>query len=170
MMATVTLDQFHRNIREMVRTGEMGRALHRAASQSAGEMVGNTQDNYLRGPRPAFLGRVSGALARSVRFKTTPRNNGITVNLMAGGGPESVDYARVHELGDNRTITVKQHTRTMVFGKTVAPFSVGPYGRKQNVRARPYLKPSRNEILRERVPAIFTEEIRETMQRLFTGG
>ena len=139
MMADISISQFRDNLREMVRTGEMGRALHRAASQSAGEMVGNTQDNYLRGPRPAFLGRVSGALARSVRFKTTPRNNGITVNLMAGGGPESVDYARRHELGEG-------------------------------IRARPYLRPSRDEILRERVPAIFTEEIRETMQRLFTGG
>ena len=139
MMADISISQFRDNLREMVRTGEMGRALHRAASESAIEMVTNSEVNYLRGPRPAFLGHVSGALARSVRFKTTPRNNGITVNLMAGGGPENVDYARRHELGEG-------------------------------IRARPYLRPSRDEILRERVPAIFTEEIRETMQRLFTGG
>jgi hypothetical protein len=169
-MSDVSLDTFRDNLREMVRTGEIGRALMRATDEAGNLMILTANTDYLRGPRPLRLGRVSGALARSLRKKITPRRDGITLQLMAGGGPEGVKYARVHELGDTRTIPVKQHTRTMLFGKTVPPFSVGPYSRKQNVRARPYLKPSRNKVLEEKAPKIFADELGRTIQRLFTGG
>ncbi len=138
-MSEVSLTGFRDNLREMVRTGELGRALMRATDEAGNQMIILANTDYLRGPRPERLGVVSGALSRSLRKPIEPSNTGITLTLTAGGGPENVTYARRHELGEG-------------------------------IRARPYLRPSRDQVLREQVPKIFTTEIRETMQRLFTGG
>ena len=138
-MSEVSLTGFRDNLREMVRTGELGRSLLRAATDVGFRIVENTQDNNLRGPRPERLGRVSGDLAQTVRVMTKPRKDGITVTVMAGGGPKGVTYARRHELGEG-------------------------------IRPRPFLRPSRDEILREQAPKIFSDELGRTMQRLFTGG
>mgnify|MGYP003120958836 FL=1 len=99
-MATITLDEFNRSLSDMVRTGAIGEAIHRATAEVGIRAVAITQRDYLRGPRPERLGRVSGALARSVRFKTRPTQRAVFLSLTAGGGPEGVTYARKHELGE----------------------------------------------------------------------
>lgn len=98
-MATITLDEFQGRLQSMVRTGALGEAIHRATAEVGIRAVEFSQRDYLRGPRPAKLGRVSGALARSVRFKTRPTRRSVFLTLSAGGGPEGVWYARMHELG-----------------------------------------------------------------------
>ena len=99
-MATITLEQFNKRLSDMVRTGELGQALHRATAEVGILAVEFTQRDYLRGPRPEKLGRVTGALARSIRFKTRPTKSAIFMTLTGGGGPEGVDYARKPELGE----------------------------------------------------------------------
>ena len=164
-MATITLDEFRGRLQSMVRTGALGEAIHRATAEVGMLAVEFSQRDYLRGPRPAKLGRVSGALARSVRFSTRPTEKAVLLTLSAGGGPEGVSYARIHEKGaTSGTVTVQRHTRSTLFGRTVEPFSVGPYSRRLNVRARPYLRPGRDKALKE-APRIFTAEIGDTLRR-----
>ena len=167
-MATITLDKFNRSLSDLVRTGAIGEAIHRATAEVGIRAVESSQRNYLRGPRPAFLGRVSGALARSVRFKTTPRQDHIKLTLSAGGGPAQVDYAAIHEYGFSGSGEVKQHTRSTAFGRPVAPFTVGPYTRNMTIRPRPYLRPGRDKALKE-APRIFTSEIGRTIRRGLEG-
>lgn len=54
-------------------------------------------------------------------------------------------YAGVHEFGFTGTVTVPAHTRTMAFGKPTKPFTVGPYSRRMNIPARPFVKPTIND-------------------------
>ena len=49
-------------------------------------------------------------------------------------------YATVHEFGYSGAVTVREHTRSVVFGKRVSPFTVGAYSRRVNIPARPWVK------------------------------
>lgn len=98
-MSKITLQQFNDRLVDMVRTGELGQAIHRATAEVGINATRITIADYLRGPRPERLGRVSGALSRSVRFKTRTTKSAVFLTLQAGGGPEGVDYARKHEEG-----------------------------------------------------------------------
>ena len=51
-------------------------------------------------------------------------------------------YAGVHEFGYSGTVTVPAHTRSGAFGKPTKPYTVGPYSRRMNIPARPFVKPT----------------------------
>jgi len=163
-MSTVTLQRFAKDLSELVRTGALGKALHRGTIDVGVVAKKSAQMDFLRGPRPALLGAITGDLRRSVRKKTTPTSKFVRLTLSAGGGPAQVDYAAVHEFGFTGAVQVKQHTRTTVFGRTVDPFQVGPYTRMMDIRARPYLRPGRDKALQQ-APQIFTAEIGDTLRR-----
>ena len=167
-MATITIQKFADDLSQLVKTGALGKALHRGTIEVGVEAKKATQRDFLRGPRPSRLGAITGNLRRSVRKKTTPRRDHIRLTLSAGGGPAQVDYAAIHEYGFSGSVQVKQHTRSTAFGRPVAPFTVGPYTRNMTIRPRPYLRPGRDKALKE-APRIFTSEIGRTIRRGLEG-
>jgi phage virion morphogenesis protein len=84
----------------------------------------------------------------------------------AAAGPEASGgaaiYARIHQLGDSRTIPVRAHTRTVeqAFGKKLLKAVVAnvvAFSRKQNMPARPYL--GFDEVNRRTIVEILTEHL-----------
>lgn len=114
------------------------------------EVSSRSTEDYLSGPRPKKLGRVSGDLARSVNYKVTGNRVVIGSNLK---------YARIHELGG----TIKAVN---------SPFLVFKIGknwiskRSVVIPARPFLSPA----LKDSIPAarsiiqrMANEALREAM-------
>jgi len=52
----------------------------------------------------------------------------------------NVKYARIHEFGYEGPEQVREHTRTMLFGKTVAPFTVPAFTRQMKMPERSFLR------------------------------
>jgi phage gpG-like protein len=86
------------------------------------------------------LNQRSGALARSIQRRVEASQMAVFGVVFSAG---DVKYAHAHEFGFQGTVTVKQHMRTMVFGKEAAlPFSVGPYSMRMNVPERSFMRSS----------------------------
>ena len=91
-----------------------------------------------------------GGKAPPLPHKLTSRTNRLrgSISIDRTGLPFSVaigsdaNYAAIHEFGFRGTENVKQHMRTVCFGRTVSPFSVGPFTRQMNMPARPFLSPA----------------------------
>jgi hypothetical protein len=97
------------------------------------------------------LGQRSGKLVQSIQEESPIEEGaGVYGRVFQSG---DVKYGKFWEYGFHGTETVKQHFRSMVFGKDVAPFSVGPYERKVDEDARPFMRPS----LAEYAPTISAE-------------
>ncbi len=88
------------------------------------ETLTRSTEDYLSGPRPDKLGRVSGDLARSINYK-------ITGNRVAVGS--NLPYAAIHEFGG----TIKVKNAPLLVFKTLD----GAWRRAKQVTipARPYL-------------------------------
>lgn len=84
------------------------------------------------------LNQRTGALARSIQQEAPIVDDASILGRVYASG--DVKYARVHEYGFDGDETVKQHVRSMVFGKRVAPFSVGPFNRHMTMPGRSYLR------------------------------
>lgn len=86
------------------------------------------------------LNHVSGKLGQSIAERPVT----VEAGVVWGGAIQSgnVKYGRIHEDGFVGDELVKAHTRSMVFGRLVAPFTVGAFTRRMNMPARPYMKPS----------------------------
>lgn len=110
--------------------------------QAGAEVARQSSEEYLSGPRPDKLGRVSGDLARSIGNEAKKgginRINGDTITI----GTNLV-YARAHEQGFRGTVNVPAHERRMkvVFGRYRGTIlqRVGPHSRKMNIKPRPFL-------------------------------
>lgn len=80
----------------------------------------------------------TGTLFNSIRYQLrTNANRGEVVV-----GSFGVPYAAAHEFGFEGPVTVRSHTRTVLFGRVVPPYSVPSYTRWHSVRKRPYLRPA----------------------------
>jgi hypothetical protein len=101
-----------------------------------------SKSQYLRGPRPNYLGRVSGTLAASVKDFVAREGEAVVAGI---GTP--VRYGPRWELGFKGTEQVRSHGRLVrkAFGKTLkSPVltTVRAFARNVDVRARPYLRPA----------------------------
>lgn len=97
-----------------------------------------------------------------------------SIRVNRGPLPSAVDvgsdlkYARVHELGGVFNIPrhrVNAHTRTVAFGRKVAPFSVGPFDRgpyRARFPKRPFLVPALDEAMPS-FPDIFIRNIEKVL-------
>lgn len=84
----------------------------------------------------------TGRLANSV-FARQPRDTMLEIGAGAG-----VRYATPHESGFNGTVTVRQHTRSVVFGRKVPPFTVPSFTRQMNVKPKWYMRNTLQEFFR----------------------
>ena len=96
----------------------------------------------------------SGRLARSIAVNLAGLPRFATVGT-------NVIYAPPHEFGGRVTQQVPQHTRSVVFGRRVAPFSVGPYSRTVTFPKRPFLTPA----VRDVGARFFPKELRRQARR-----
>lgn len=96
--------------------------------------------------------------------KLTSRRGGAglvgSIHVNRAGLPWSVEvgtdlgYGAVHELGWSGTQRIPSHTRTVAWGRKVAPFKVKAFTRSVTFRARPYLAPGLTKAA-EKFSAIF---------------
>ena len=89
------------------------------------------------------LGVRSGALRRSIQQEPATVTGSAVAGRVYSAG--DVKYAAFWEYGFHGVETVKQHMRHVVFGKDVAPFSVGPYSRKVDQDARSFMRSALTE-------------------------
>ena len=81
----------------------------------------------------------SGNLGKSIATETTTSGATTTGEVFSDG---SVKYAAIHEFGFHGVETVRQHTRTMVFGRKVTPFLCGPFTRQVDMQERSFMRSS----------------------------
>jgi hypothetical protein len=141
----ITIDQFADRIKRAVQSGAIASAMGTAAAGLA--MHGQRRAVHFASVepgRPIGLGVVTGHLTDSLAGEAEPFRGGVDIILSTGGksGYGAVPYAAVHELG--LTVNVPAHKRTTLFGRTVAPFNVGPYSYK--MPKRPFLQPAIEEL------------------------
>lgn len=113
------------------------------------QIVGTAREDYLSGPRPSKLGRISGDLARSVFYRVQESSVVVGSNL---------PYAPVHEFG----ATIKAMAAPFLVFKTLD----GSWHSKKRVRipARPFMTPAisdSKEKIRALAAGTFQEAYRE---------
>ena len=145
MATTITIEQWADQLSHMVRTGAIKKGLQVAATSLAMQGQRRAVDFATDTPgRPQGLGRVSGALARSLAGTVEKGQGTIDVVLSSGGkdGFGAVPYARIHEEGD--TITPRKGKYLRFKGSegwaTVKSVTIKP---------RPFLQPALVHISRK---------------------
>lgn len=128
-----------------------------AAVNFGNEAVARSKKDYLSGPRPQRLGRVSGRLASSITSQVTYSGNDIDTTVGT-----RVEYGPRWELGFIGRERVRAHIRTVnkVFGRSVRPRTVfvKSFSRKIDIKPRPFIRPAVEDAL----PA-FEARIRELL-------
>jgi phage gpG-like protein len=81
----------------------------------------------------------SGKLARSIQEEVSETPTGVQGRVYSAG---DVKYAAIHEFGFSGPETVSAHVRTVVFGKTVEPFTVPSFVRQINMPERSFMRSS----------------------------
>lgn len=93
------------------------------------------------------LNKRSGDLKASIQRKIEATVYAVYGIVYSSG---DVKYAAAHEYGFHGTVEVKQHMRTMVFGKEAAmPFAVGPYAMRMNLPERSFMRSSLEDMREE---------------------
>lgn len=93
------------------------------------------------------LNKRSGDLKASIQRKIEATELAVFGIVYSAG---DVKYAKAHEFGFEGDVTVKQHTRTVVFGKEAAmPFSVGPYTMHMKMPERSFMRSSLKDMREE---------------------
>ena len=150
-------EEFRKLTRAFGRAGAK-RIMGETLKRSAFEVERLAKTKYLRrgggAPVADRLTTRSGRLARSiaVNLARLPRFATVGTNVV---------YAPPHEFGGRVTQQVPQHTRSVVFGRRVAPFSVGPYSRTVTFPKRPFLTPAVQEV----GARFFRKELRRQARR-----
>lgn len=112
------------------------------------------------------LGQRSGQLAQSIQRRVEATALAVFGIVFSAG---NVKYAKAHEFGFHETVTVKQHMRTVVFGKEAAmPFAVGPYAMKMNIPERSFMRSAFAD-QRESITAGLKEAMVEGLQKAAHG-
>lgn len=113
--------------------GKVRLAATQALSRGMQYAAGVSQRSFLRGPRPAKLGVVTGRLFGSITSRTTDEGDRIV-----GAIGTNVPYGRFHEEGFHGTQSVRSHTRVVRQisggGKLIAG-RIGDIGTPAPVRA-----------------------------------
>jgi phage gpG-like protein len=112
--------------------------LLRAVERSTAEVQQLVAGRYLTG---GALNVRSGRLRRSITMDVEDSGQAIT-----GRVGTNVDYGRFWELGFHGSVTVHSHTRSVAFGRSVAPFTVPTHTRRVDQDAHPFLGPALQEL------------------------
>jgi phage gpG-like protein len=108
-------------------------------------------------PVPDRLTSRTGTLRRSIGVDRSRLPASIAIGTHLG-------YGTVHEQGWSGTQRVPSHTRTVAFGRKVAPYRVDAYLRRMNIPARPYLSPALEDAA-DRFDDLFGREIAREIER-----
>ena len=118
---------------------------------ACGRLVqGTARRDFLRGPRPDRLARVSGTLARSVVVDRSGLPNYVDI-----GSP--LPYAAVHEFG----ATIRARGNRMVWGTGVNGQPPLRSAREVTIPARPFIGPALEQSAPEFAPIILEEIVTE---------
>lgn len=82
------------------------------------------------------LQHITGKLQNSIHSETTDSADKIIGRIYSAG----CNYAAIHEYGFSGSETVREHIRTHVFGREVAPFNVPSFSRTMNMPERSFLR------------------------------
>lgn len=93
-------------------------------------------------------GVTSGAYGRTGRLANSIFANVGRDDRAEIGAGSNVAYARVHEFGGHDTVNVRAHVRSMVFGRSVPPFTVPAHRRTMNIKGKFYLRSTINDFFR----------------------
>jgi len=93
------------------------------------------------------LNHISGNLQASIHNEVEDSGSSIIGRVYSAG----CNYAGIHEFGFTGSETVKEHIRTHLFGREVAPFTVPSFTREMHMPERSFLRSSladnRDEII-----------------------
>jgi len=162
MATAITIEQWAAHLKRMVRTGAIKKGLMTAALGLAKE--GERHAMFGVTNKPGGLRVRTGALRDSLHGTAVTDSDGVNVILSSGKGPSgfgAVPYARIHEEGG--PVDVRRHTRSVVYGRRVDPFQVGPY--QMNMPPRPFLQPAL-----EHIEPIADRVISDEIARVLGGG
>ncbi len=104
------------------------------------------------------LNKRTGNLQRSIKQRVET-NPGISVHGYAFSSGD-VKYTAIHEFGFSGSQKVKEHVRTMAFGKTVAPFMVPSFTRNVKMPERSFMRSSLKDLTPEIIKG-FTRAVME---------
>lgn len=132
-----------------------------ASYRRLGERVGAALDRSVRTSAVYYEGRIkrrlsgevlryrSGALRRSVTVKVIARQDDLVIRGSAGGGPERVAYAAIHEFGG----MIFPRARRFLGQRSGRPYLAVPVPggirlvRQVRIPSRPYMRPSAVETI-----------------------
>jgi len=138
------------------RVGVLAR-VQKMLEESADEVAGNANEDYLRGPRSkTALGVVSGDLGRSVKRGGKGNHYKLTGNRVVIG--TNLPYAAIHEFGFSGTVKVPAHTRN--------GFNVRSHSRRLVMPPRPFLNPALRDstgAIRTIISRLTNEALKEAM-------
>lgn len=112
------------------------------------------------------LGVRSGDLRRSITQRVEQSAEAVYGYVFSSG---DVKYAAFWEFGFKGTEQVREHQRTMLFGKTVQPFTVPAFTRKVDQAARPYLRPALAD-MREEIRQGMIDAVKLGLRKQVTSG
>lgn len=107
----------------------------------------------------------TGALSRSITFKVDDTGDVITGQVGVFAGP-TISYGRAHEFGVEKTVTVKEHLRTIkqAWGRAIEPkaITVRAHTMKMNLPERSFLRSSLREF-REAIVGVVAQAVHEAV-------
>ena len=135
----------------------VGRAMRRIGLETQARATNKMRRGGSLAPAPSVLTSRTGTGRRSIStdFGSLPF-------VVAVGSP--LEYMAVHESGGTVSVpahSVRQHTRTVAFGRTVKPFTVPSHTRRAHTARfprRPWLEPAVDEMVPERASQIIVDE------------
>lgn len=114
-------------------------------------------ENYVKSNKLAgqVLNHISGRLQSSIHSRVA-RAAASVIGSVFSAAP--MPYAAIHEFGFNGSENVRQHMRSVLFGREVEPFSVGPFTRTMHMPERSFMRSSladnRQKIVDEMTAAV----------------
>ncbi len=140
------------------RLDAMSPTIQAALAAKAHQLAVNLQGHIVREKLSGqVLKQRSGDLAGSIQQEVITEGLKVFGRVFSAG---NVKYAAFWEYGFHGTETVKAHVRSMVFGKEVAPFTVGSFERRVNQDARSFMRSSLLEM-----KAQIVEGLRDAVER-----
>ena len=132
--------------------------LYAAVAGSCLKLEKYIKTNKLEGQ---VLNHITGRLQSSIHGDEPPEDNGTTITgrVYSAG----CNYAAIHEYGFKGTENVKEHIRTHLFGKEVAPFVVPAFVRNVNMPERSFLRSGLAD-MHDQIIASFQKAIAEAVK------
>lgn len=130
----------------------------RSMDQSGKYLIGWIKRFRLTGPRPKYLGVVTGRLRSSISSSKTQKvNDGYKTQIGT-----NVDYAEAHEFGFRGRVNVAAHFRR----RKRSTHFVRAHSRMMNVPSRPFFRPAiESSLNQQKIINIFTMNINKELEK-----